>query len=130
MRWRQHALRGNERVQVLESSVRALLAGRHTDLGPFDLVYSAGLYDYLEPVVAQKLTARLGALCGPDGRLLIANFVPDGYSRAYMELFMDWHLIVRDVAEMLELARHAGEGRVRVFHDPHDNVVYAHWRRG
>jgi hypothetical protein len=52
-----------------------------------------------------------------------------GYSRAYMELFMDWHLIVRDDAAMLDLARHAGAGRVRVFRDPHDNVVYAQWRR-
>ncbi|MBP6308109.1 MAG: hypothetical protein KAZ23_00205 [Burkholderiaceae bacterium] len=130
VRWRQHALRANSRVRVVESSVRALLGGRHTDLGPFDLVYSAGLYDYLELVVAQKLTARLGALCSPQGRLLIANYAPEGYSRAYMELFMDWHLIVRDDAAMLDLARHAGPGSVRVFRDPHDNVVYAQWRRG
>jgi extracellular factor (EF) 3-hydroxypalmitic acid methyl ester biosynthesis protein len=66
----------------------------------------------------------------PDGRLLIANFVPDGYSRAYMELFMDWHLIVRGDAEMAALARHAGAGDVRVFRDPHDNVVYSQWERG
>jgi len=125
VRWRQHALRANSRVRVVESSVRALLGGLHTDLGPFDLVYSAGLYDYLELAVAQKL----GALCAPQGRLLIANFVPDGYGRAYMELFMDWHLIVRDDADILDLARHAGEGRVRVFRDPHDNVVYAQWGR-
>ncbi len=130
VRWRQHALRANARVRVVESSVRALLGGCHTDLGPFDLVYSAGLYDYLELAVAQKLTATLGALCAPEGRLLIANFVPDGYGRAYMELFMDWHLIVRDDAEMASLAGHAGDGSVRVFRDPHDNVVYAHWRRG
>ncbi len=129
VRWRQHALRANSRVRVVESSVRALLGGRHTDLGPFDLVYSAGLYDYLELAVAQKLTSKLGALCGPDGRLLIANFVPDGYSRAYMELFMDWHLIVRGDAEMAALAGHAGAGDVRVFRDPHDNVVYSQWRR-
>jgi hypothetical protein len=64
VRWRQHALRANSRVRVVESSVRALLGGRHTDLGPFDLVYSAGLYDYLELAVAQKLTSKLGALCG------------------------------------------------------------------
>ncbi len=129
VRWRQHAMRANSRVRVLESSVRALLGGRHGDLGPFDLVYSAGLYDYLELAVAQKLTAALGGLCGADGRLLIANFVPDGYSRAYMELFMDWNLIVRDDAEMTSLAGHAGEGAVRVFRDPHDNVVYAQWRK-
>lgn len=129
VRWRQHAMRANSRVRVLESSVRALLGNRHTDLGPFDLVYSAGLYDYLELAVAQKLTSKLGALCGPDGRLLIANFVPDGYSRAYMELFMDWHLIVRGDAEMAALASHAGAGDVRVFRDPHDNVVYSQWRR-
>ena len=128
VRWRQHTLRANSRVQVIESSVKALLGGRHADLGPFDLVYCAGLYDYLELPVAQNLTAKLGALCGPDGRLLLANFVPDGYGRAYMELFMDWHLIVRDDAEMLALAKHAGKGTVRVFRDPHENVVYAHWR--
>lgn len=129
VRWRQNAMRGNTRVRVVESSVKALLGNRHAKLGGFDLVYAAGLYDYLSAATARRLTAVLGAMCRPSGRLLIANFVPDGYGRGYMELFMDWHLIFRDNAEMAELAQKAGGGAVTTFRDPHDNVAYAEWRQ-
>ena len=47
------------------------------DLGQFDLIYSAGLYDYLETPVAERLPQVLFDLLNPGGQLLYANFAPD-----------------------------------------------------
>ena len=47
--------------------------------------------------MAQQLTASLFAMLHPGGRLLVANFLPNGPTVGYMETYMDWHLIYRDV---------------------------------
>lgn len=115
------------RVRVVQQGVRELLArpvGGGEGLGCFDLVYSAGLYDYLPEVLARRLTARLLQMLRPGGRLLLANFVPTGSGRGYMEMFMDWPLIVRNEVAFREMAVAAGAGSVSSFHDPHRNVVY------
>ena len=112
-------------VDVVCSTVKALMAGRHADLGRFDLVYSAGLYDYLPDAVATRLTAVLAGMLAPGGRLLIANFTRHGQGRGYMEWFMDWPLLLRSEAELAAIAQAAGPGRVSSFVDPHGNVAYA-----
>lgn len=114
------------RVRVINQGVRELANGKlEAELGRFDLIYSAGLYDYLPDVLATRLTRRLLAMLRPGGRLLLANFVPNGSGRGYMEVFMDWTLILRHEAALRALAESAGAGRIATFHDPHRNVVYA-----
>jgi SAM-dependent methyltransferase len=108
-------------VKVDNSSVRAILTGdvRYDGL---DLVYSAGLYDYLPRRTAVALTARLYRFLRPGGRLIIANLRPGLPETAYMEMFMSWHLIYRDDRQLLELA---GElPKARVFRDADDRVGY------
>lgn len=113
-------------VKVVNEGVRELLSGPLAEsLGHFDLVYSAGLYDYLPDGLARRLTARLLQMLRPGGRLVIANFVPGGSGRGYMELFMDWTLVLRNEAAMRDLSFAAGAAQVSSFHDPHRNVVYA-----
>lgn len=91
-------------VETVERSVRTLLRG-DSDLGEFDLIYSMGLYDYLEERTAMRLTRALFQSLRPGGRLLIANFLPIPM-RGYMEAFMDWWLIYRTP---VDLARLTGE---------------------
>jgi SAM-dependent methyltransferase len=113
-------------VQVVCQGVRDLLAGGSAQaLGRFDLIYSAGLYDYLPDALARRLTARLLAMLRPGGRLVVANFLPASLARGYMELFMDWVLVLRSPEAMQALAREAGAGTCTTFIDPHRNVVYA-----
>jgi extracellular factor (EF) 3-hydroxypalmitic acid methyl ester biosynthesis protein len=119
------------RVRVLNQGVRELMSltpELATTLGRFDLIYSAGLYDYLPDSLARRLTTRLLQLLQPGGRLLIGNFVPAGTGRGYMELFMDWTLILRNEAQMVELAHAAGAKQVRSFVDAHHNVAYVELR--
>lgn len=121
-------------VRVVNQGVRELAGSSQGSLladalGSFDLIYSAGLYDYLPDALAKRLTRRLLAMLRPGGRVLIANFVPGGSGRGYMELFMDWTLVLRTEAQMRELADAAGAADASTFADPQRNVVYAElWR--
>ncbi len=121
-------------VRVVNQGVRELAGSSQgsvlaDSLGRFDLIYSAGLYDYLPDALARRLTRRLLAMLRPGGRVLIANFVPGGSGRGYMELFMDWTLVLRTEAQMRALAAAAGAAHATTFADPQRNVVYAElWR--
>ena len=89
-------------LSIVPGSIRRLIAGRE-ELGEFDLIYSLGLYDYLEQPVAARLTQVLFDSLKPGGRLVIANYLPVQDS-AYMETFMEWDLIYRTPEEILEMA--------------------------
>jgi len=72
----------------------------------FDLIYSAGLYDYLHDKGARRLTKNLFDLLNPGGTLIIGNFSPNNPPdvRFAMEYLYDWMLIYRDESEMYRLA--------------------------
>ncbi len=124
-------VQAGHRVRVVCEGVRDLLAAdAAAALGRFDLIYSAGLYDYLPDALARRLTQRLLGLLRPGGRLLVANFVPGGSGRGYMELFMDWTLVLRSPAQLEALAAEAGATLLQGFVDPHRNVAYAELAAG
>lgn len=95
------------------------------DIGNFDLIYSAGLYDYLPQETARTLTSALSRRLTPGGRLLVGNFIPNCYGRGYMELIMDWKLVWRQPEELRSLFDDTLKDQVQVFLDPHCNVAYA-----
>ncbi len=116
-------------VQTRPLTVRQFIANaRETrDLQQFDLVYSAGLYDYLEEPVAMRLTRSLFERLAPGGQLLLANYHPDNRGTGYMESFMDWWLIYRDDAQMAALAQAVPQEDLAsavLERDPFGNVVY------
>lgn len=93
----------------------------------FDLVYAAGLYDYLADNVAVALTDALLKVVAPGGRLLVANFTPSMRDAGYMEAVMDWYLWYRDESHMLNmLSDSARERLVRIdqSRDPDGNITY------
>jgi len=113
-------------VTTKHGSVRHILA-RKAELGQHDLVYAAGLYDYLPENVAIALTRRLFEMTRPGGTLLIPNFVTGALDAGYLESFMDWRLIYRDEREMRELAAalpFEQVANVEVFNDPGDTIVF------
>jgi hypothetical protein len=79
--------------------VRGLLT-RGYNLGRFDFVYAAGLYDYLSHNVAVKLTQKCLQMLKPDGILLFANFAQGIFDDGYMETFMNWPLLLRSESDM------------------------------
>ena len=92
-------------VRPIQHNIKDFIVGRHLEtLGSFDFVYAAGLYDYLPQPHAQKLTRSMFSLLRPQGRLLVANFLPDIHDVGYMETYMAWHLIYRTRQELQDVA--------------------------
>ncbi len=69
----------------------------------FDLMYSAGLYDYLTQPVAKILTTHIYELVADKGLLILGNFHPRNPSKTIKELSSDWKLIHRDETQMFDL---------------------------
>ena len=94
-------------IHFVRESVRRLLCGgmlSHT-LGPRQLIYSAGLFDYLSD---RSFTALLGALFGalaPGGQMLIGNVDVSNPTRYFMEYFAEWFLIHRTRGQLLDCAK-------------------------
>lgn len=73
----------------------------------YDLVWSAGLFDYFDDRVFISVLTRLYEAVRPGGELVVGNFSPRLTSRSYME-FGDWRLNYRDEALLRHLAEDAG----------------------
>lgn len=113
-------------IQTINGSVREILTGQ-LNPGQFDLVYAAGLFDYLNAPVAAALTCRMFDMTRPGGLMLIPNFLPGVKDRGYMESFMDWHLVYRDHADMKALAGGLPQSAVadcQIFNDDEGAIVY------
>lgn len=119
-------------VTAVHDSIKAIFRGPVAS-EKFDLIYSTGLYDYLEDRLATRLTHRMFDLLNPGGRLIIANFVTDVACSAYMEAFLDWNLIYRDESQVRDLSRTIAAdeiARSRTYFEEQRNIVFLEiWKR-
>lgn len=74
----------------------------------YDLVWSAGLFDYLNDKLATALIAKMWQHTAEGGTMIVGNFHPRNPTRNYMEWCMDWILIHRTEAELKQLGINAG----------------------
>lgn len=87
---------------VIKSSIINLIKNKENllqGIGPFDYIFSAGLYDYLSDIIAKKLTHFLTKNLKPNGYLEIGNFTkfPIGF---FADIASDWKLILRGKQEI------------------------------
>ena len=81
---------------------------RHIPATGYDLVWSAGLFDYLSDRVFVRLLKSLIPVVRPGGEVVVGNFSDYNPSRDYMELMGDWFLEHRSEEKLRELAKKAG----------------------
>jgi extracellular factor (EF) 3-hydroxypalmitic acid methyl ester biosynthesis protein len=108
------------RILYLHESIKRLLTDRtlFDEFGSFDFIYSAGLFDYLRVPTAVQLARDFYARLASGGQLLVSNMVPENPSRWYMEHHLDWFLLYRSRAELLEIAqRGCADARFRVLEE-------------
>jgi len=99
----------------------------------FDLIYAAGLYDYLWQGAAEQLTAWSFRRLRPGGRLLIANVLPDLPEAGYMEAITDWWLVHRTEAQLAGVADQIPRAEIKtrqVFKDKRNCVAFLDLVRG
>lgn len=76
----------------------------------YDIIYSTGLFDYLDAKIAARLIANLRRLLNDNGLMIIAN-MRDRYenpSVCWMEWVADWNLIYRSEGEFFDVFLDAG----------------------
>jgi extracellular factor (EF) 3-hydroxypalmitic acid methyl ester biosynthesis protein len=87
--------------QILKESSRA---GAGFEVGGYDLVYCAGLFDYLSDRICRRLLEVFYDLLAPGGLLVATNVDVSNPSRNWMEYVVDWHLVYRNKEQFLKLA--------------------------
>ncbi|HHS13952.1 MAG TPA: class I SAM-dependent methyltransferase [bacterium] len=71
----------------------------------YDLIWSAGLFDYLDERIAKILLKRMWRLLKEDGQIIFGNFSPKNPTRRGMELGCHWNLLHRTAGELISLCR-------------------------
>lgn len=89
-------------VEPRHGNVRELLRSRDHD--EFDLVYAAGLFDYLDQRTAARLAARLFERLRSGGELIVPKFRTGIWEAPYLSVFMNWQLLYRTDAEIAAFA--------------------------
>lgn len=114
-----------DRIRVVCGGAKLLFSGP-VEGGAYDLIYSAGLFDYLADPVAQQLVSAMLSQLRPAGRLLLGNFARGSFGRGFMSSLLNWHLKYRAPTELesLVLGTIGSTWPMQSFLDPHDNVAY------
>lgn len=118
-------------VQCVKRSVHNLLkegSRRHATTegaGQYDLVYCAGLFDYLTDQACQRLLDVMYEWVAPGGLLIATNVEPANPLRHGMEHLLDWPLVYRTAPQLKavkpakscaeDLRIHSDETGVNVF---------------
>lgn len=70
----------------------------------YDVVYCAGLFDYLSDRICRRLLEIFYEMLAPGGLLIATNVHPSNPWRNWMEYLAEWHLVYRDEEQFLKLA--------------------------
>jgi extracellular factor (EF) 3-hydroxypalmitic acid methyl ester biosynthesis protein len=79
--------------QILKESTRT---GAGFEPASYDIVYCAGLFDYLSDRICRRLLEVFYDLVAPGGLLIATNVDSSNPSRNWMEYVLEWHLVYRD----------------------------------
>jgi extracellular factor (EF) 3-hydroxypalmitic acid methyl ester biosynthesis protein len=101
-------------LQVLKEHARP----KTTEQPKYDMVYCAGLFDYLADPACKHLMNIFYELTTPGGLVLATNVEPSNPMRSGMEHLLDWTLIYRNGAQFRKLKpQNAADEDVAVFGD-------------
>jgi cyclopropane fatty-acyl-phospholipid synthase-like methyltransferase len=78
--------------------------------GPFDLIVTGGLFDYLSDKQIKWLLEKLFESLKTEGRLYFTNIARGNPYRVWMEYLGDWKLLERSEADFTTLIRETDLG--------------------
>lgn len=97
-------LRVSGRVTFLQENPMRLVLGKGTTkLEPQNMIYTAGLLDYMEDEFALRLLNWLFGQLMPGGTAILANFEVSNPDRPLMDHILDWQLFHRTADQIREL---------------------------
>lgn len=96
------------KIDLIERSVHQLLKQASKgdvdmEWESYDLVYCAGLFDYLSQKVCKRLVELFTKLLSTNGLVVFTNVASTNPSIGWMEYVLEWNLVYRSDWEMLDL---------------------------
>lgn len=80
--------------------------------GHYDVIYCAGLFDYLSDRVCKRLLEIFWHMAAPGAVMVVSNFAPSNPIKGFMDYVLDWRLIYRDEPTVASLAVDESYGAV------------------
>ena len=81
---------------------------RFSPQGCYDLIWSAGLFDYFHDRLFSRLLRRFYVFLDEGGQMIIGNFSINNPSRKIMEILGDWYLYHRTPGQLKNFALEVG----------------------
>jgi extracellular factor (EF) 3-hydroxypalmitic acid methyl ester biosynthesis protein len=122
------------RVETRHISVYHLLR-RGAQRGPatlessYDLIYCAGLFDYLPDETCRALVDLFYNSLEPGGLVVVANMKDDKPFRYFIEFVLDWRLIYRNAAKLETFAPRRAADTARVEAEDTSVNLFLHVRK-
>jgi extracellular factor (EF) 3-hydroxypalmitic acid methyl ester biosynthesis protein len=116
-----------QQVSVYELLKRAQVRGNVAE--KYDLIYCAGLFDYLAPDTCRALMQLWYDSLSPGGLMLVANMTDSKPFRYFIEFILDWQLIYRNSSEILSLVPEHCRETARVVAEPVSVNLFLHIRK-
>ncbi len=119
-------------IKLMQENVVKWALGRSKhDFEKQDIIYSAGLTDYLDDRLFTRLVKRAWEYLKPGGILILSNFSINNPNKAWMDHILQWKLIHRSDSDLKRLFRAGGfDGQVDVFHEKEGVNLFAVGRKG
>lgn len=98
----------------------------------YRLIWSAGLFDYLNDKKFVYLLNHVIPLLENDGELVIGNFSSTNPTKPYMEIMGDWRLNHRTPDQLVSLAKTCGfkDSDIRIGKEPESVNLFLHLKCG
>lgn len=93
------------KIEKYSIEIRVANAFRLKTNKKYDLIWSAGMFDYLEKRVAVILLKKIWRNLKENGRIIFGNFSPQNPTRKGMELVGRWYLIHRTASDLIKICR-------------------------
>jgi len=95
----------NTSIKLVKKSVHTILkesfhSVERSDAPAYDLIYCAGLFDYLEDRICKRLMDYFYNYLAPGGLLLATNVTPTNPIRNILEGLLEWPMVYRDRTQM------------------------------
>jgi len=98
----------------------------------YRLIWSAGLFDYLNDKKFVFLLKRVISLLENDGELVVGNFSNTNPTKPYMEIVGNWRLKHRTPEQLVSLAKACGfkDSDIKIGKEPESVYLFLHMKRG
>ncbi len=113
--------------QLLRSAVSQNRSGSAGE--EYDLIYCAGLFDYLAETTCKALVKLFYHWLKPGGMTAVANMNDSKPFRNFIEYLLDWHLIYRNSRDMWSFAPPELLSQATVIAEPTTVNLFLHVRR-